>query len=583
MTRLGRVAAAGLLAAAFLRAGAARADEFDGVEVASRSPWPEKPSGGWAPHYVDLENRTDEERHVRVEAESLWGDVFQVTKSVRLAPRERTRLDLVAPVFPPFGSSLQVRVSVAGGRKRYLSTTSTSSFGVEDVRDVLLVASRPPAAGDPERFASDLAAASGPAATGGHRAHRVTHVRPEDLPSRPEPYTSVRLVVLDSSGDWPQGAALEALVSAVRAGARIAIHGDGALEKAKGVPGLREFLEERFLDREAVGAECFHAGFGLIRVRGGARPFEDALDIEAFRALAEPPPWGGLVPVAGYRAHGGAREAVFDALPVRTMTALLLLFSLLMVFGNRAVVKRTRRPALLLVTVPVAGCIASGAFLAYGLFYQGLDVKVAASTLAILDQRTHRVAACERRDLFAGLSPGAGLRPAAGTMVLGHREASWDRSDRFTVNLDEGTLLSGSFIPVRQPIRQTILRDAASRARLDLRLDGDALVAENALGTTVLSLVARDPAGAYHALDVPLAPGATARLERADGEAAGAYPWSAMAEFGLEFEEKLPPGSYAAVVAQAVFRDPLGIEVNEISGAHAVVGILDASEEAWRR
>jgi hypothetical protein len=44
----------------------------------------------------------------------------------------------------------------------------------------------------------------------------------------------------------------------------------------------------------------------------------------------------------------------------------------------------------------------------------------------------------------------------------------------------------------------------------------------------------------------------------------------------------LPAGCYAAKLAASPFRDACGIETNEVSGEHRLMGVLAADGETWQ-
>ena len=113
---------------------------------------------------------------------------------------------------------------------------------------------------------------------------------------------------------------------------------------------------------------------------------------------------------------------------------LLVAFAVLIGPVNLVFLKRIRRPALLLVTIPLLSAAASVGLLLYGIFYQGLDTKAARQSLTVLDQRSHHADTIERRKLFVGLSPGRGLRPGAATAVVPENVKGEDQ--RFAVDFD---------------------------------------------------------------------------------------------------------------------------------------------------
>jgi hypothetical protein len=131
--------------------------------------------------------------------------------------------------------------------------------------------------------------------------------------------------------------------------------------------------------------------------------------------------------------------------------------------------------------------------------------------------------------------------------------------------------------------------ERAERARLDVHRSGAGLRVDNNLGTTIEQLVLRDPEGACHALEAPLAPGASAELRGPLEEADQAGELMSFREQArlltpveLRDAQALPAGCYLALLAASPFRDACGIEMNELASEHLVLGVLPLDPEEWR-
>jgi hypothetical protein len=262
---------------------------------------------------------------------------------------------------------------------------------------------------------------------------------------------------------------------------------------------------------------------------------------------------------------------------LKAFMALLFLFSLVIGPVNRIVLKRMGRPNLQLVTIPAIALAFSGALLAYGIFHQGVDIKTASHTLSVLDQRTHRVSTVENRAIFVGLSPGRGLRPESGTAVF--PVDLDDRSERYAVDFDEGLLLKGTYLPVRDPRRQLILSERAARGRLAVELAEGELRVRNAFDVTIEELYVRDDAGVWFQSDGFLEPGDDDVLEEYEG--VGELPGAFGHALSMLDGRRLPPSSFLAIVSASSFADDCTLELNELAGRHAVVGILPRNAEDW--
>jgi len=569
------------LALALLAAPAAQGQEAPepGVDVTVLQPWPEQLDRGWVPILVDLENGAARERDVRIVARSPWGAIVRVETSVRLAPLEKTRVELTAPVVPPYPAACFVEIGVDGERLRATPSSASMSWGGTPTRNLLFVSATKPAAGDLERWASEISAAgAGPGRPTPH-PFAVTLVAATNLPSRFESYSSIAAVVLDARDEWPRAEALDALGAATRLGGSLAILGPEASAKARRVPALAAWIEERFESTPAgAAARTYRMGFGTLVVGDDAALLDDPDQRAALHDAAERVGAAKLGFERDSSGLGTAPTVGFEGVPPRALAALLLVCAFSIGLGSFFVVKKTGRPGILLVVVPALGLVFSGGLLAYGAIAQGLDVKVDARTVTILDERSHRATSTERRVFFAGLSPGPGLRCGAGTALFAEPHSDFGRRPQFTVDLREGTLLAGGFMPVREPVRQVIASDRAARARIETARDGDAMVVRNFLGAGVLSIVLRDASGQWFGSPAFLAEGESARLDSL-GTPGSVGPGVVI---GGEFDADLPPGSYAAWLDAAAFRDSLGIEVHDVAtrGAtdkrHLLLGILES-------
>jgi hypothetical protein len=278
-------------------------------------------------------------------------------------------------------------------------------------------------------------------------------------------------------------------------------------------------------------------------------------------------------------------------LPYRAFAGLLILFALVIGPVNFLAVKKRKNPALLLLTIPAIALVTTVSLLAYGILFQGVDVKSASYSIAVLDQREHRSACVESRQFFAGLAPAAGLALGPGTIV--HAEplgGPYSRSDRRRLEVEHegGTLLSGDYLPSRKATTQVLAVERAERARLDVRKSGAALQVSNNLGVGIEELVVRDPEGAFHVLEGPLPAGASAELRAPASPQALSAALNDAQHQSFPFTptsaapDPPPPGCYLARLATGPFRDTCGIETNELAGAHVVLGVLQIEPDAWR-
>ncbi len=260
--------------------------------------------------------------------------------------------------------------------------------------------------------------------------------------------------------------------------------------------------------------------------------------------------------------------------------AFMVLFALLLGPINFMWVKRKKKPMLLLVSVPAISIVCSIILLVYGVLAEGLDIRAVTRTWAVLDQRTQTATSSEVRRVFAGRSPGEGLRPQVGTLVMpasNKWHGSYRQESLFLSDATDGLVLSGDYFPVRNAFLQMIVSDRTSRLRLDVKAVGEDIEVTNALGTQVEDLLLRGPDGEYHALESSLAPGAGALLLPTGG-ATQLKEWRQdLKNLGDLDGHDLMLGTYVANLSEATLRDDCGVEVDEIDGRHVLLGILDTS------
>jgi hypothetical protein len=356
-------------------------------------------------------------------------------------------------------------------------------------------------------------------------------------------------------------------------------------------------MEPRFGCRQAwaqqvnlpASAEAWRFGLGSLATVG-----EDALSSAQQRALLRWLPLSkrGIVedPEGSRMEH--MRPVIPDLfnLPLKVFALFLIAFAVLIGPVNFLLVKRFRRPAVLLVTIPLIAFVAALSLFVVGIVSQGLGVKLAASTLAVLDQREHRVSSAEIRMTFAGLSPGAGLVPRAGSSC--YFLATYTPDGDFAppsylsrvlrVDQSDGFVLSGGFMPAREPFVEQVLAEHAERGRLAIRKQGQGYSVENGLGTAVRKLVLRDPSGAYHKLAAPLAIDASVDLIPLDEQAAQGFSRHLALDVLAPELEELPQASYLAELERSPFSDDFGVQGEEQFGSHALLGVLALESEDWK-
>jgi len=615
--RLARPLALALLAV--LASAAARAQTpspavvatDDGLTISLVSPWPSSANRGYAPVRVEVRNGSERSRELSLTLSSGWYlRSSQLSTGVTVAPGATERLELLHPLF---GADLSNGMLQVGGDVEGRQHLRIAGVQADEAAFHVVVVT-----GDPDQVTSGKASplvaamaslcASFPAADATGRAIRVggsstpnpcvaTYVAPRDLPLDPMAYTSLDGVIVDWESVSLDRDTLGALLAWVRLGGRAWIlgAGPGVIDE---LPGVGEWDEKRFELEQGSGWRILRHGVGRLLLADGRQlldPGRVATVVPFFVDASKSLPMAGSSDGTDWPAAARLRD--IGAVTAKGGALALMLFVIVIGPVNLFVVgRRKKRPILLLVTTPILSLVASLLFLAYGVFRQGLDIKVASQSVTLLDQRSHRAVTIERRELFAGFVGGRGLRPAAGTCVspfpplvdeshyYGRRADRRDES--FAVELGAERLLRGDFLPPREEARQLLYREAAARERLEIRRENGRLVAVNGFGVALRQVVVCDPEGKLHRAG-GIEPGGAAPLEPLPatpglrGNFAELWRDAAQA-LATDGPAPLPAGSYAAHLASSPFTDATGLELTHQNGRHAVVGILDLDGEEWR-
>ncbi|MCB9914732.1 MAG: hypothetical protein H6828_06225 [Planctomycetes bacterium] len=549
---------------------------------------------GYFPVRVELWNQGAEAVDVDLDGEQSWQQEDFVHKSTHLEAGERASFELVlrARVGRPNAYELTFATGDAEG---VIQVDVDYGWGAASA--ILYAAADPLPAGTVERWASEWQ--SDTSGTVGGREFKFSGCTFDQLSETWIAYTSLESVVLDASSGAPSPAVLDALLAWVRAGGRLVVCGADPAALFAARPEDAKWLRPawRITDGETWGRqEAYRVGFGRVVLvdtpRLGAVAMDEAADLvpALHDALVDqgPSSWYGREWVGTQdRTRQVERELPgFGDLPLRGLMLLLVLFAVLMGPVNFLWVKRRGKPVLLLVTVPLLSLGTGLALVLFGVFAQGLDVKVSTRSFAILDQLGQRVTCAEVRRLFAGSSPGEGLRPAQGTAVMpvvSGRYGGPISMHRFLLDLDRGRLLGGDYLPVRTPTTQLLLSDHASRLRLEVTAVGDEVEVSNALGGRVEELVLRDARGALHHLGTPLDPGASARLRGGvEDEQEPLLDHDLKRLWGEDAPAKLAPGTWLAVVDAPDLRDACGVPVTVVEGRHLVLGVYALPVEESR-
>lgn len=421
------------------------------------------------------------------------------------------------------------------------------------------------------------------------REHFVTVHSTAALPSSSHACTSLDAIVIDGGPIDPSR--LEDLARWVRLGGLVVVARAGSFSAFGDLDDARRphALLATFGD-----AEVRRLGLGTV-VFSSSDPLASDGQLQAlWWVLERAPSW--QVPLLESSDLGEASRWHLSSLELagvgelshHTLLAFLIVLALVMAPLNVWVVRRSKRPATLLVTVPLVSLIGSLGVVGYGIVRDGLGVIEATRSWAVLDQETQTASSATARMLFMGSSGGRRLAPGAGTIVLPFTDdLEYGRSlPRHVLarEVESGDLrFEGGWLPVRRTFSHFVLGDRSSRKHLVARREGETLVVENALGANVRELWLRDRAGDLWRTpaDSIIAPGASATLERTSDEVALEKFLAALAPgpYMTAFE-RLAPGCYATELDELVAPDDCGVSGDIQTQHQSLIGVLE--EEALR-
>ncbi len=574
------------------------------VRVTVASDWSNGQLKGYQPVRLELVNESNSPRRVRILFESSYSSGDSVSQSFALDARGRLTAEVIVPTFALDNLnrwnrewSLQAQ---SGGETRHIG--SICGEAGQSGKSAMVFTNGRLDPGEREAWASLLAGnltEEEETLAGMRHANQGNVARvPEGLvsafdlgaslhefmPSRHDAYTSLDCAIVDLSHGTPPFEKLEPLLTYVRLGGSVAFLGVDAVEKASQHELLAPWMEERFeVQKSGIAHPAFRTfacGLGALLVGDTS---EELLELpgtqRALRSLILMQE--GFVPM-------GMRTRYFptvdipgvEKLPYKVFVALLILFAIIIGPVNFILVRRSGKPALLLLTIPAISFVASVLLLSYGVLYQGIDTKSSSITLAFLDQRSERVSVIEDRHCFVGLATEAGLRPAAGTVCFPVSVSNEDA--RFTIDVDGPNVLAGAFFQSRQDMHQRLFSERSSRLRLTVEKSGEGYRVTNGFTCGVSKLLIRDEQSRFWYSDGPLRQGESVELKAssaADGPGEREKVFTrAFADDLIPRSEGLAPGTYCAVLDENIFQDECGLDMNELAGRHGVMGVLDLGD-----
>ncbi len=521
--------------------------------------------GGLGFLVVQAENRDDAVHVVHVDCGSHASGASRVgvQRELRLGPREFGRCFLPLPTTRDHGLGLDVTIDG-------VVNSGSVGAGRRDGMVGLLVSAR----SDAEAWGLTVMRALAPSAK---EPAQVTLAPPDDLPADWRLFTGFHAVLVDGR-------------------ARVADDVQAALAQFAAAGGTVVVGDADRLPAGALRDRCGAAaadGRGRVGL-GHCVPVAGGGDTTVLRERL-----AGAV--AGWPAPAVLlREQVVPGLgeaPVLVFLSVILLFAVVVGPVNFLLLRRWRRPLLVLLTVPACGIGTTLAMLGYGLVHDGLGVRGVVRSWTLLDQDRHEATSLAARTLFAGLSPAA-LQIASDGFVVSPRASlrhDLRAPDRWQFD-PAASALDGGVLPSRIATPLLSARHGLARQRLRARRDGDRLELLVDGGVQpVGEVLLRDFEGRLWVGAAPVllpateitAPRALAAWQRAAAvltvrDAGGDDDAELAAAHGLVERllggDELARGSYVARVAAAPWLDEHGLTIAYDAAEHFVVGRLAAED-----
>lgn len=564
------------------------------LQVRIECPWPSTVTKGYQPVRFTATNAGESTEVLEVILKAGYNNALRVERTVGVGPLETLEFELMVPAYVTNGRSFRAELTV-GSETKTSNTLGQVGASSEYGHDVVIFSGAELPAGQAESWSQALsppATGSGPSYWGSRWRNLgfdkdadweakarvdVVSVPFDRMSGDWRAYTSLDLAVVDLAGGAPPRAGLEALMAWARTGGEVLFAGGDVNNRLAGLGAVTPWLDSRF-QLEAVqsptGVRRYQCGFGRVLVAPTDGLFDDlglsaaVLDELRSRIRTEWTP----SPRASRGRGMGLSPAIpgLGNLPMRAFTLMMLLFGIVVWPVNFLLVKRSGKPVRLLITIPAIALGASLLALGYGLFWQGVDIQTQSTTVGLIDQRSGLAENAEVRSIYAGLAPGRGLVPGAGTAIFPW-EAVGDWSQGTTLRIDyrDGEeRYRGDFLPSRTQLRQALVSDRPTRLRVEFLPDG---TLTNGLGVDLEELIAHAPDGSWWLLDGRLPAGEVGRLVPTEA------PQPALTKFtpfNASGDWTLPRGTYSAVTASPALRDPAGLELTEVAGHHSLLGVL---------
>ena len=529
----------------------------DGIEVSYVAKVPGAGSGNYMPVHVSLWN-TGMARQLQVAIVSNYPCRSRITRSISVAQGQRVSFDLLAPAFESYGSFHGAVFE--NGREIPGLTDPVAWAHRNDVPwpGVLIISDHD----------EDLRAIRD-ALRG-----RVVGVDPPvgqllyyEMPEGWIAYTRVDLIGVSAK-------ALEAMTSTQREDLRkwVATGGSLFIYRPSGTAsGLVELLlgKGAALGPDQVTVPHYFGRVHLVRA--------DALDWDKER-------WGNQIKRMEYLpgrfgSQGrDVRPANIPGVgrpPVRVYGFIIVLFAIAIGPVNYFMLKRKRKLHLLFFITPMAALAVTAGMIVYGVFAEGLGIKVHIEGVTWLDQDRHEAVTTGRMSIYAGMRPSGGLwfpmdtaaLPAAGDFGSGLLE------------LGDGQRFLEGWLPPRTIVEYSITSVAPARARLRIERDGDGYRVTNGLEASINDIVVMDREGKFYRA-ANIAPGGSTKAVDRHSLRRDLSAFLGALRSPMMRRAELVNGSYLAVLDRSPFFQVGTPKIEERGSLHVLYGRLAEQADA---